>query len=393
MKKNLLAMLVVFLFLSSCVIYVPYEGEEGNPPPRAPREDTTYERDYEDYPAEMDYNDFYEYLSPYGVWVHFSPYGYVWLPRNVRHSWRPYTYGRWVWTNYGWTWVSYHEWGWVPFHYGRWGWDNQLGWFWVPGNIWAPAWVSWRWSNLYIGWCPLPPDVEFVPGIGIGSLPYDFPDFYWVFIEGRFFQYDYLDRYVLPYERNRTIVRLSVHKANLTVRNRQLLNHGVDIDQVSRLTRSEVSRYELEEGRRPGPSRVSGDAVTIFRPAVKKNEAAKPNAFMEKEEAAKKIPEIQADELERKGSPEEVEKRLRDDQDKEIRLLEQSQEKDKVELRRKAEDEEKLAGSPAEKEKIRKEAEVKSSELKKEHVEEKAKIDARHKEEEKVVKSRIKKKE
>jgi len=393
MKKNLLAMLVVFLFLSSCVIYVPYEGEEGNPPPRAPREDTTYERDYEDYPAEMDYSDFYEYLSPYGVWVHFSPYGYVWLPRNVRHNWRPYTYGRWVWTNYGWTWVSYHEWGWVPFHYGRWGWDRQLGWFWVPGNIWAPAWVSWRWSNLYIGWCPLSPDVEFVPGVGIGSLPYDFPDFYWVFIEGRFFQYDYLDRYVLPYERNRTIVRLSVHKANLTVRNRQLLNRGVDVEQVSRLTRSEVSRYELEEGHRPGPSRVSGEAVSIFRPAVKKNEAAKPQASMEREEAAKKIPEIQADELERKGSPEEIEKRLRDDQDKEIRLLEQSQEKDEVELRRKAEDEEKLAGSPAEKEKIRKEAEVKSSEMKKEHVEEKAKIDARHKEEEKVVKSRIKKKE
>ena len=393
MKKKVLAVLLGFLFLSSCIIYVPYEGGEGTPPPRAPREERTYERDYEDYPSDMDYNDFYEYLSPYGVWVHNAPYGYVWIPRQVGHQWRPYTYGRWVWTNYGWTWVSYHEWGWVPFHYGRWGWDNRLGWFWVPGSIWAPAWVSWRWSNLYIGWSPLPPDVEFVAGIGIGSLPYDFPDYYWIFIEGRYFQYDYLDRYVLPHERNRTVVRLTVHKANLTVRNRQLINQGIDIDQVSRLTRSEVSRYEVEEGQQPGQSRISGNAVKIFRPAVKKNEVAKPKVFWEKEEAEEKVPEIRTDDLENRLSPPELEQRLRGDQEKEMRLLEQSQEREGVELRKKIDDEEKLAGSSAEREKIRKEAEAKASELKKEHAEEKAKITERHQAEEKVVKSRIKKKE
>jgi hypothetical protein len=393
MKKNILAGLLGFLFLSSCIVYVPYEGEEGTPPPRTPREERTYERDYEDYPSDMDYNDFYEYLSPYGVWVHNAPYGYVWIPRQVGHQWRPYTYGRWVWTNYGWTWVSYHEWGWVPFHYGRWGWDNRLGWFWVPGSIWAPAWVSWRWGNLYVGWCPLPPDVEFVAGIGIGSLPFDFPDYYWTFIEGRYFQYDYLDRYVLPYERNRGIVRMTIHKANLSVRNRQLINQGIDVEQVSRLTRSEVSRYEVEEGQRPGQSRISGNAVQIFRPAVKKNEVAKPKVFMEKEEAEEKVPEIRADDLEQRLTPAEREQRLKGDQEKEMRLLEQSQQKDEVELRKKTDDEQKLAGSSAEREKIRKESEVKASELKKEHAEENAKITERHQEEEKVVKSRIKKKE
>jgi hypothetical protein len=329
----------------------------------------------------MDTNGFYDYLAPYGVWVHYAPYGYVWTPRQVRHNWRPYTHGRWAWTNYGWTWISYYEWGWVPFHYGRWGWDTRLGWFWVPGNIWSPAWVSWRWSNLYIGWCPLPPDIEFVPSAGIGPLPDDFPDFYWVFIEGRYFQYDSLDRYVLPFERNRTIARLTIHKANLTVRNRQLLNNGVDVDQVARLTRSEISRYELEEGEKPGPSQVSGNTVRIFRPAVRKVETAKPKVFLEKDEAEKQIPEIRAEELEKKGPPEEAEKRLRDDHEQEMRLLNESQE------------EEKLAGTTVEKEKVRKEAKVKSSELKKAHDEEKAKIAERHQQEEKVVKGRIKKKD
>ena len=393
MKKNVLAVLMGFLFLSSCIVYVPYEGEGETPPPRTPDDERTYERDDGNYPSDMDYNDFYEYLSPYGVWVHNAPYGYVWIPRQVGRNWRPYTHGRWAWTDYGWTWVSYHEWGWVPFHYGRWGWDNRLGWYWVPGSIWAPAWVSWRWSNLYVGWCPLPPDVEFVAGIGIGSLPYDFPEYYWIFIEGHYFQYDYLDRYILPYERNRTVVRLTIHKANLTVRNRQLINQGIDVEQVSRLTRSEVSRYEIEEGQRPGQSRISGKAIKIFRPAVKKNEVAKPRVFLEKEEAEQKVPEIRTDDLERRLSPVELEQKLRGDQEKEMRLLEESQERDQVELRKKTGDEEKLAGSSAEREKIRKEADVKASELKKEHAEEKAKIAERHQEETKVVKGRIKKKE
>ncbi len=393
MKKSVLVVILGFLFLSSCIIYVPYEGEGGTPPLRTPGDERTYERDSRDYPSDMDYNDFYEYLSPYGIWVHNTPYGYVWIPRQVGRNWRPYTHGRWAWTNYGWTWVSYHEWGWVPFHYGRWSWDNRLGWFWVPGSIWAPAWVSWRWGNLYIGWCPLPPDVEFVAGIGIGSLPFDFPDNYWTFIEGRYFQYDYLDRYVLPFERNRTIVRMTVHKANLSVRNRQLINQGIDVEQVSRLTRSEVSRYEVEEGQRPGQSRIRGNAVQIFRPAVKKNEVAKPKVFMEKEEAEEKVPEIRSDDLEQRFTPAEREQRLKGDQETEIRLLEQSQEREDVELRKKTDDEEKLAGSPEEREKIRKGADVKSSELKKEHAEEKAKIAERHQEEAKVVKSRIKKKE
>jgi hypothetical protein len=224
-------------------------------------------------------------------------------------------------------------------------------------------------------------------------LPDDFPDFYWTFIEGRYFQYDYLDRYVLPSERNRSIIRLTIHKANLSVRNRQMINEGIDVDQVSHMTRSEVSRYEVEEGQRPGQSRISGDAVRIFRPAVKKNELAKPKVFLEKEEAAEKVPEIRAEDLEKKLAPADLEQRLREEQDKEFRLLEQSQERDEVELRRKAEDEEKLAGSPAEKEKVRKEAELKASDMKKVHAEEKAKITERHKEEEKAVKSRAKKKE
>ena len=50
------------------------------------------------------------------------------------------------------------DWGWVTFHYGRWAHDQRLGWFWVPGDEWGPAWVDWRRGDDFVGWAPLPPD-------------------------------------------------------------------------------------------------------------------------------------------------------------------------------------------------------------------------------------------
>ncbi|MFN4944688.1 MAG: DUF6600 domain-containing protein, partial [Akkermansiaceae bacterium] len=106
-----------------------------------------------------DYNNFYEPLSAYGSWFQTSAYGYVYQPTIVRDSsWRPYTRGRWAFTDYGWTWVSSEPFGWACYHYGRWSLLRNVGWVWIPGKIWAPAWVSWRESPGYIGWAPLPPE-------------------------------------------------------------------------------------------------------------------------------------------------------------------------------------------------------------------------------------------
>ena len=109
--------------------------------------------------------EFQSALEPYGSWQPHPHFGEVWVPYDLPPGWRPYTYGRWVYTEeWGWYWVSDEEeadWGWVAFHYGRWAHDRRLGWFWVPGDEWGPAWVDWRRGDDYVGWAPLPPD-EFV---------------------------------------------------------------------------------------------------------------------------------------------------------------------------------------------------------------------------------------
>lgn len=388
MKKSILVILFGLFLLASCVVYVP-QGEDYVPPPV---EERTYDSGPGSYPEQMDISYFYETLSPYGVWVYYSPYGYVWTPRHVSHRWRPYTYGRWVWTSFGWTWISYYDWGWIPFHYGRWGWAPQLGWYWVPGMVWAPAWVTWRWSDFYIGWAPLSPDIDFVAGVGV-TFAHDLPSNYWIFIEGRYFQYDYLDRYVLPHERNITIIKYTVHKSNLVARNRQILNEGIAVDHVRRITRSEVSKYELEDARGPGQAKIEGGAVRLFRPTVMKNERAKPKSFLQKAEAEKRLPEIRTRDIEEKGVSIDSDRRLKEEQQKELRLLEQSQENDELELRRKVEDDKKLARTPSEKARIEKDFKARTQELKKKHQEEKSKISQRHQEEEKAAQKKVKKKE
>jgi len=119
---------------------------------------------------------FQEGLGSQGEWVTTAPYGRVWRPAGVAPGWRPYYYGRWEWTDEGWLWVSDEPWGWATYHYGRWAYDNGMGWLWVPGFQWAPAWVTWRYSPDYIGWAPLG------PGFSVYVTAYPAVYSWWTFV-------------------------------------------------------------------------------------------------------------------------------------------------------------------------------------------------------------------
>ena len=85
---------------------------------------------------------------PYGQWIQVEGYGYCWQPTAAQDpNWQPYTDGYWAYTEAGWTWVSYEDFGWITYHYGRWTQVQDAGWVWVPDYQWAPAWVSWRQSS------------------------------------------------------------------------------------------------------------------------------------------------------------------------------------------------------------------------------------------------------
>ena len=204
--------------------------------------------------------EFQAALEPYGSWQPHPRFGEVWVPYDLPPGWRPYTYGRWVYTDdWGWYWVSdaqEADWGWVAFHYGRWAHDRRLGWFWIPGDEWGPAWVDWRRGDDYVGWAPLPPD-EIV-------YEYDNDPAYWIFVQPRYLVAPRLRTYVLPPERtivviNRTvIVNRTMRIEQAQNRTRIAVNPGIAPGIVAAAARQPVQTFRVQPRVVAGTQGVAG---------------------------------------------------------------------------------------------------------------------------------------
>lgn len=246
----LLAALTLYGFaLSGCTVAVQPTSEPLPPP--GP------------YPGEVDVSFFYNELAPYGEWFRLEGHGWVWSPYDVPPGWRPYTEGRWMYTDSGLTWVSDYEWGWAPFHYGRWFLDSQYGWVWVPGREWAPAWVVWRHGVGRVGWAPLPPRVDWHAGnLEVVISPYS-----WVFVKEQFLLEPRLEPHIAILARNATLIRQTQNVTNYTVVQNRVFNRSLNVDQIERGIRQPIVRYRIvDRDRAPAVrERIKGNDVYMFR--------------------------------------------------------------------------------------------------------------------------------
>jgi hypothetical protein len=223
--------------------------------------------------AELDVDVFYDGLEPYGDWVEMAEYGWSWAPR-VERGWRPYTRGQWVLTDDGWYWDSDEAFGWAAYHYGRWVDDSYYGWVWVPGNEWAPAWVSWRHGNGYTGWAPLPPRATWRSRVGLSIGGIDIDAFIgaddYVFVQDRAFVNRGIYQSALPWERNRGIIGMTDNVTNYDYANERVVNRGIAVATVERSVGRRVPRLRTIDRERADPSRraIAGE-VSVFRPEVR----------------------------------------------------------------------------------------------------------------------------
>ncbi|MEY2572495.1 MAG: hypothetical protein QOJ87_708, partial [Verrucomicrobiota bacterium] len=240
------------------------------------------------------YGMFYEKLDPYGEWRETKDYGYVWQPREAETSrdWRPYTEGRWVYSDAGWTWVSDEKFGWATYHYGRWVRLRRVGWVWVPGQEWAPAWVSWRTNKDYVGWAPLPPEARFDRKSGIQNWAdsyYDIGPDQYAFVPSNEFGAEHVRRVVVPSERNISIVIETTNVTRITFANTTIMNEGPSYDELRSRGQRPIERYRLRRERNTemqarvtaGELEVSvpilSDVRNIFRPRRVKERVAEVN--------------------------------------------------------------------------------------------------------------------
>ena len=210
---------------------------------------------------EVSVDYFYDNLSG-GNWIDVEGYGYGWQPDLAVNdqNWRPYADGYWAYTDDGWTWISYEDFGWATYHYGRWANLADYGWTWFPGEDldWGPAWVSWRTGGDYVGWAPLPPRGPGVvyEGSPIGpqvDIEFDIGPEYYNFCEVRYIGEPVLRNYIAPRVQNVTYINNTVNVTNITVQNNVVYNYGPN--------------YEVLSASRPGrfnDSVSSGSRQPIF---------------------------------------------------------------------------------------------------------------------------------
>ena len=235
---------------------------------------------------------FYNNLSG-GSWIEVADYGYCWQPDVVvsNTSWRPYSDGYWAYTDLGWTWVSYEDFGWATYHYGRWARISGHGWVWVPGRDedleWGPAWVSWRTGGEYIGWAPLPPSGRIYEGRAITGrvdIEFDIGPGYYNFVDVRYIGEPVLRERIVDVSQNVTYINQTVNVTNITYKNKVVYNYGPDINVINARATRPIQRLKLERQENADPgvaiksgavTKVQGDKLVVAAPMhIKKSERA-----------------------------------------------------------------------------------------------------------------------
>jgi hypothetical protein len=217
--------------------------------------------------------DFNAPLDPYGSWVNVSSYGRCWHPAQVGADWQPYTVGSWEWTDAGWYWQSDEPWAWACYHYGSWYNEPSVGWVWIPGTDWAPAWVTWRDSDDYIGWAPCGP--------GLSVLA---PSFF-VFCDVHRFHDHFRSRHDFVVNNttiiNRTKVIKNFQRQSVDVGGRQrtiFANRGPGVDPIQRATGQRFTARPIhdviQQEHRPDNIRREDGQRPEQRPAEQQRPAA-----------------------------------------------------------------------------------------------------------------------
>jgi hypothetical protein len=221
----------------------------------------------------VSFSFFHQNLSPYGQWVSVGSYGQCWAPAGVQAGWQPYTVGHWIYTDYGWTWVSSDPWGDVTYRYGTWTFAPAYGWVWVPGFVWAPSWVTWSYTDDYVGWAPIPPTFSLSVSGYVGA-PVVVSRTAYVFVPTNHFVNADVARVRVPVQDNSVILARSQKVTRFPVSGGIVRNQGPEPARIERVAKVSIPRAGTSEVG-IAPVRVdavhrSGNRIAVVAPASAK---------------------------------------------------------------------------------------------------------------------------
>lgn len=236
---------------------------------------------------DVSFQTFYDQLNNQGTWIQTDDYGYVFQPTVSDPEWQPYTDGGWVDSDAGLTWVSDEPWGWATYHYGRWANIDGLGWVWVPGYVWAPAWVSWRYGGDYCGWAPLPPETLYGtdyddPGVNVAfgfhfgsdvDLHFHIGAGCYNFVRCEDIGERNCRGHIINRYNNYTIINNTTNVTNINVTHGGNHFHNVraggpPIAELNARARQHIQTVHLTQSNQPGRSTLQGNSLAVYAPRV-----------------------------------------------------------------------------------------------------------------------------
>jgi hypothetical protein len=267
---------------------------------------------------DVDYKEFYDELSPHGKWVQVTgrdlgidlkkqgtgagnkPTGsllydligvntayatedvdfgmfFVWQPSPdlyvgvaAGEPYVPYVDGRWIYSDYGWYYAAPTPVEEITHHYGRWAFTDGLGWVWLPGRVWAPAWVSWRDDDDFIAWSPLGPEACFVDYEFYDPVVTYIPERY-VFVERSHFCDDEPYRWMHRDFDDPDHFRHLEKREGLVVVNNNIVNRGPDVRSIERVTGKHFEMAQVNRVNSINDITHSNSRINSFSPSFERS--------------------------------------------------------------------------------------------------------------------------
>lgn len=146
----------------------------------------------------------------------------------------------------------------------------------MPGAVWAPAWVVWRYGDGYVSWAPMPIQYIWNPYVSYTTYYFDFDRYIswdcWVITRERDFPRRNKPRKWLPLRMNREILHRTRYADPLRVVDRNVVNRGVSVDRIEQATGLSFKPVaptvvtEPFEGKARERRQKNRDEVLIYRP-------------------------------------------------------------------------------------------------------------------------------
>ena len=181
----------------------------------------------------------------------------------------PYTNGQWVNTDAGWYFKAPTPAEETVSHYGRWVNSPTAGWLWVPGRVWAPAWVDWRQNEDYVSWAPLPPSAYLTDNVI--NVPV-INDNDYVIVERKYFLEPAVYKYNTLYYKdgNTILVNEMTGTEGIVVKNNTINNIGPDVKTIENIYGRNIELIKLHHVKKYKEVIYSNGEYYVYSPRFRK---------------------------------------------------------------------------------------------------------------------------